>query len=66
MAEHPMKRGAREANEESDRLSAARRMGEAVGSMTALVAEILDLRRRVEALEGKAGVALPDGGQHGK
>lgn len=51
--ESMMKRGAREANEESDRLRASRAMGEALGSLAAFITAINKLTERVEQLEGR-------------
>jgi polyhydroxyalkanoate synthesis regulator phasin len=46
-----MRRGAREANEESARLRLAGEMGHAIGSLTVFIAAITRLTDRVEALE---------------
>jgi len=45
-----MRRGAREANEESHRTARSRAMGEAIGGLAAFVAAINRLSERVEAL----------------
>jgi hypothetical protein len=51
-----MRRGAREANEESDRAAASRSMGAAVGGLAAFIVEINSLKARVDALERASGV----------
>ncbi len=48
-----MRRGAREANEESHRAAMSRDMGKALGEMTAFIFAINRLSEAIERLEGR-------------
>lgn len=51
MSSESMRRGAREANEESDRAAQARSLGEAIGGLAAFAVAINKLEARVAELE---------------
>jgi polyhydroxyalkanoate synthesis regulator phasin len=59
MSVESMRRGAREANAQSDRNAEARRLGEALGTIAGTVMEIQGLRERISKLE--AAVAALSG-----